>query len=33
MQLDSSLPCSEEFATGHYPEPDESNQHIPALFP
>jgi len=27
MELESSLPCSQEPSIGHYPEPDESNSH------
>jgi hypothetical protein len=27
MELEGSLPRSQEFATGPYPEPDESNPH------
>jgi hypothetical protein len=29
----SSLLCSQEPATGPYPEPYESNPHLPILFP
>jgi hypothetical protein len=32
MQPDGSLRCSQEPATGHYPEPDESRQYHPILF-
>jgi len=28
-----SLPCLEEPATGPYPKPDASRQHLPILFP
>lgn len=27
MKLEALLPCSQEPATGFYPEPDESNRH------
>jgi hypothetical protein len=32
MEAEGSLSCSQEPATGPYPEPDESNPHIPNLF-
>jgi hypothetical protein len=31
MEPEVSLPCSQEYATGLYPEPDASNQHNPNL--
>jgi len=31
MEPEISFPCSQKLATG--PEPDESNPHIPTLFP
>jgi hypothetical protein len=32
MEPKFSLLCSQEPATGPYPEPDESNPHLPTLF-
>jgi hypothetical protein len=32
MEPESSLPCSQEPATGPYPEPDASSPHILILF-
>jgi len=32
MAPESSLPCSQEPATGPYPKPDESNPHPPTNF-
>jgi hypothetical protein len=32
MEPKSSLLCSQEPATGHYPEPDESSPYHPILF-
>jgi hypothetical protein len=31
MEFDGSLLCSQETATGPYPEPDASSQHFPTL--
>jgi hypothetical protein len=31
MQPEGSLPCTQQPATGPYPEPDESSQHFPTL--
>jgi len=33
MEPEGSLPYSQQSATCPYPEPDEFNPHIPALFP
>jgi hypothetical protein len=33
MKPESSLPCSQDPATGHYPEPDESIPQLSTLFP
>jgi len=33
MELESLLLFSQEHATGPYPEPDESSEHPPTLFP
>jgi hypothetical protein len=31
MEVECSLQCSDESATGPYPEPDESNPHLPYI--
>jgi hypothetical protein len=33
MGPEGSLPCSQEPATGPYPESDETNSHTQTLFP
>jgi hypothetical protein len=33
MEPESSLLCSQQTATGPYPEPDESISHLLTLFP
>jgi hypothetical protein len=33
MEPEGSLPCSQKPATGSYPEPDASSQHLLTLFP
>jgi hypothetical protein len=33
MEPKVSVLCLEESDTGRYPEPDESNPHLPTLFP
>jgi hypothetical protein len=33
METGGSLPCSQQPATGPYPEPDASSPHSPNLFP
>jgi hypothetical protein len=33
MKAEDSLSCSQQSATGPYPEPNESSPHIPNLFP
>jgi len=32
MEPEVSLPCSQEHATGPYPDPDESSPHLLTLF-
>jgi hypothetical protein len=31
MELEGSLPCSQQSATGSYPEPDQSSPYYPSL--
>jgi hypothetical protein len=33
IKPESSLPCSQQPATGPYPKSDESNPHLPTIFP
>jgi len=33
MEPEGLLCCSQEPATGHYPQPDASSAHLPTLFP
>jgi hypothetical protein len=33
MELEGSLPCSQQSATGPYPDPDASSPHLPTLVP
>jgi len=33
MKPEGSLPCSQEFANGLYPKPDESSLQLRTLFP
>jgi len=33
MKAEGSLPCSQQPATGPYPEPDTTKPHLPILFP
>jgi hypothetical protein len=32
MELEGSLQCSQQFAAGQYPDPDESSSHLSTLF-
>jgi hypothetical protein len=33
MEPEDSLPCPQELANSHYPEPDESSPQLPPTFP
>jgi len=33
MEIEESLPCSQEPASGPYPEPDASSPHLHTLLP
>jgi hypothetical protein len=33
MEPEGALPCLQEPLPGPYPEPDESNPHLPTTFP
>jgi hypothetical protein len=33
MEPEGSLPCSQELANGHYPEPDKSKSHPQTQYP
>jgi len=33
IEPEGSLPCSQEPANGHYPDPDASSPHLLTLFP